>query len=118
MDEPQYEPQYEPQSPVDVTPVDVTPVDVTPVDVTPVDVTPVAVALGIRKRLAEFQRTSSRQELLAALRLVCRAALPCWVPGSFHADPAADPAAVAQAVAQAVAYLERHEFYPTGAIQF
>ena len=60
---------------------------------------PVDVIIGIRKELAEFQRTSSREELLAALKVVCRAALPCWVPGRFH-DPAA--------VATAVAYLERY----------
>jgi hypothetical protein len=60
---------------------------------------PVDVIIGIRKELAEFQRTSSREELLAALKVVCRAALTCWVPGSFH-DPSA--------VEKAVAYLERY----------
>jgi len=39
---------------------------------------PVDVIIGIRKELAEFQRTSSRQELLAALKVACRAALPRW----------------------------------------
>ena len=38
---------------------------------------PVDVVIAIRKELAEFQRTSSQQELLAALKVVCRAALPC-----------------------------------------
>ena len=60
---------------------------------------PVDVIIAIRKELAEFQQTSSREELLAALRVVCRAALPCWVPGRFSDH---------QAVAQAVAYLERY----------
>jgi len=66
---------------------------------------PVDVIIAIRKELAEFQRTSSREELLAALKVVCRAALPCR-PGSFP-DPAA--------VAKAVAYLERHGFRPSSA---
>jgi hypothetical protein len=60
---------------------------------------PVDVIIGIRKQLAEFQRTSSREELLAALKVVWRAALPCWTPGSFHDH---------SAVERAVAYLERH----------
>ena len=64
---------------------------------------PVDVTLSIRKELAELQQTSSREELLAALKVVCRAALPrrttARTGGSFH-DPSA--------VAQAVAYLERH----------
>ena len=64
---------------------------------------PVDVIIGIRKELAEFQRTSSREELLAALRVVCRAALPRQVPGRFYDH---------QAVEQAVAYLVRHGFRP------
>jgi hypothetical protein len=66
---------------------------------------PVGVTLAIRKELAEFQRTSSQQELLAALKVVCRAALPCR-RGGFHDH---------QAIAQAVAYLVRHGFRPSGA---
>ena len=66
---------------------------------------PVDVALNIRNELAEFQRTSSTEELRAALKVVCRAALPCWVPGRFHDH---------QAVEQAVAYLKRHGFRPSG----
>ena len=66
---------------------------------------PVDVIIGIRKQLAEFQRTSSREELLAALKVVCRAALPRQVPGRFYDH---------QAVEQAVAYLERHGFRPSG----
>jgi len=61
---------------------------------------PVDVIIGIRKELAEFQRTSSRQELLAALKVDCRAALPRRTAGSFHDHPAVEHLAVA--------YLERH----------
>ena len=67
---------------------------------------PVDVIIGIRKELAEFQRTSSRGELLAALKVVCRAALPRRTPGSFHDH---------SAVERAVAYLERHGFRSSGA---
>ena len=38
---------------------------------------PVDVIINIRKELADFQRTSSTEELRAALKVVCRAALPC-----------------------------------------
>ena len=67
---------------------------------------PVDVIIAIRKELAEFQQTSNREELLAALKVVCRAALPRRTPGSFHDH---------SAVAQALAYLKRHGFRPTGA---
>jgi hypothetical protein len=67
---------------------------------------PVDVIINIRKELADFQRTSSTEELRAALKVVCRAALPRWAPGSFHDH---------QAVAQAAAYLKRYGFRPSGA---
>ena len=51
---------------------------------------PVDVVIAIRNELAEFQRTSSRQELLAALKVVYRAALPRRTTGTFHDHPAVE----------------------------